>query len=336
MLNPFGTDAFSMVSLTQAINILPNNYGKLAAMGLFDDKPVRTRSVVVEEKNGVLCLLPSLPPGAPGTVGSHAKRTVRSFTVPHIPHDDLIQPADFQGVRAFGSETEMQTLEKLVNDHLQAMRERHAITLEWLRMGALKGIIYDGDGSTVLYNLYTEFGITPKTVDFALGTGATNVKSKVLEVKRHIEDNAKGAGSWEIGCECSPEFWDAFTDHEDVKEAFLNHSEAAQRYGEDNRSGFRFMGVVFSENRGNADDASGANHKFITAKDCHFYPMGAPGLFQTIYAPGNFLETANTLGLPLYAKMVERPKGDGMDLFTESNPLPMCNRPGMLVRGYTA
>jgi len=336
MLNPFGTDAFNMVSLTGAINILPNRYGKIGNLGLFSDKPVTTRSVVVEERNGVLCLLPSLPVGSPGTVGVHPKRTVRSFTVPHIPHDDVILPSDFQGVRAFGSETEMQTLDRLVNDRLQLMKDKHAITLEWLRMGALKGIIYDGDGATVLYNLYTEFGISPKTVDFVLGTGSTNVKSKVLEVKRHIEDNAKGAMFSGVGCECSPEFWDAFTDHEDVKEAFLNHSEASQRYGEDNRAGFRFMGVVFSEYRGNADDASGANHKFITAKHAHFYPIGAPGVFQTIYAPGNFLETANTLGLALYAKMVERPKGDGMDLFTESNPLPICNRPGMLVDGYTA
>jgi hypothetical protein len=37
-----------------------------------------------------------------------------------------------------------------------------------------KGVILDADGSA-LYNLYTEFDITPKTVNFALGTASTEV-----------------------------------------------------------------------------------------------------------------------------------------------------------------
>ena len=67
------------------------------------------------------------------------------------------------------------------------MRNKHAITLEHLRMGALKGVILDADGST-LVNLYDEFEIQPKEVSCALGTATTDVKKKCLEVLRHIED----------------------------------------------------------------------------------------------------------------------------------------------------
>jgi len=336
MINPFEADSFSMMSLSVSMEVLPNKYDRLDQLALFEDKPVRTRDIAVESMNGVLCMLPSLPVGAPGTKASHAKRVVRSFRVPHIPHDDVISPAEYEGLRAHGSETELQALENLVSRKLQAMKDKHDQTLEWLRMGALKGIIVDGDGSTVLYNLYTEFGISAKTVDFVLGTGTTDVKGKVREVVRHIEDNAKGASFRGINCDCSPEFFDAFTDHAEVKEVFLGHAEASQRYGEDNRRGFRFGGVTFAEYRGSADDADGNNHKFITAKDAHFYPVGGLDTFHTAFAPGNFIETVNTMGQRLYAKLVPRPKGDGVDLYTESNPLPMCTRPGMLVRGYTA
>ena len=92
---------------------------------------------------------------------------MRSFTIPHIPHDDVVLPEEVQGIRAFGSETELQAMANVITDHLQNMRNKHAITLEHLRMGALKGNILDSDGST-LYNLYNEFEITPKTVNFAL------------------------------------------------------------------------------------------------------------------------------------------------------------------------
>ena len=175
MINPFESDEFSMTSLTESINILPNNYGRLEAMNLFPQKSVRTRNIAVEEMNGVLNLLPTQIPGGNATVGTRGKRKMRSFTIPHIPHDDVVLPEEVQGIRAFGSETELQAMANVITDHLQNMRNKHAITLEHLRMGALKGNILDADGST-LYNLYNEFEITPKTVNFALSTAGTDVK----------------------------------------------------------------------------------------------------------------------------------------------------------------
>lgn len=162
MQDIFANPAFGITNLTQSINILPNLYGRLAEMGLFASKPITTRSVIIEEKYGVLHLLPSKPLGSPGTVGESGSRKIRSFVVPHIPHDDIVLPGDVAGVRAFGSETELETVASIVNDRLQAMKNKHDITHEWLRMGALKGLILDGDGSA-LYDLFTEFGITKKT-----------------------------------------------------------------------------------------------------------------------------------------------------------------------------
>ncbi len=92
MNNPFSNPAFSMTALTAAINILPNRYGRLEELNLMPSKPVRQRQIVVEEMNGVLNLLPTLPPGSPGTVGVRGKRKLRSFVVPHIPHDDEVLP----------------------------------------------------------------------------------------------------------------------------------------------------------------------------------------------------------------------------------------------------
>ena len=62
MQNPFHNPAFSMASMTAAINLIPNRYGRMEELKLFPAKPVRTRQIVVEEQNGVLNLLPSMPP----------------------------------------------------------------------------------------------------------------------------------------------------------------------------------------------------------------------------------------------------------------------------------
>jgi hypothetical protein len=173
MLNPFSNSAFSMMALTDAINILPNSYGRAESLGIFRTKSTRFRHIAVEERNGVLNLLPTQLPGSPATVGVRGKRAVRTFTIPHISHEDVVLPEEVQGLRAFGSETELMSISDVLTDHLQAMRNKHAITLEHLRMVALKGKILDADGS-VLLDLFSEFEITEKTINFALSTPTTD------------------------------------------------------------------------------------------------------------------------------------------------------------------
>ncbi|MBI9092193.1 MAG: major capsid protein [Desulfobacterium sp.] len=331
MLNPWANDAFSMASLTDAINILPNNYGRIESLNLMPIKGVRLRTIMIEEKNGVLNLITSKPPGSPGDQNKAGKRKLRSFVVPHLPLDDTLLPDEYEGIRAFGSENELAPYTAVMNDKLQTMKNKHAITLEHLRMGALKGIILDGDGSE-MYNLYTEFGITAKTISFALGTTTTKVRSKCLAVSRHIEENLKGEASNGVHVLCSSGFFEALIDHALVKEAYQNYGEAADRLGGDPRKGFKFGGLTFEEYIGNAPDADGTTRKFIADNEAHAYPTGTMSTFQTYVSPADFTETANTLGLPFYAKQEPRKFNRGVDLHSQSNPLPLCKRPGVLVK----
>lgn len=328
--NPFDDPAFSMAELTTAINILPNNYGLLEQMRLFRPHPVRTRQIAIEENNGVLNLLPTKTPGSPGTVGKKGKRKLRGFSVPHIPHDDVVLPEEVQGIRAFGSEDQTQALSDIITDHLQSMRNKHAITLEYLRMGALKGIILDADGSTLL-DLYQEFSITPKVVNFALGTATTDVKKKCLEVKRHIEKNLMGEVMNGIQTLVSPEFFDALTSHANVKDAYQRWNEGSA-LRDDMREGFPFGGLVFKEYIAEASDGDGTIRRFIAANEGHAFPLGTQETFKTYFAPADFNETVNTLGKPIYVKQESRKFERGTDIHTQSNPLPMCHRPAVLVK----
>ena len=61
------------------------------------------------------------------------------------------------------------------------------------------------------------------------------------------------------------------------------------------------------------------------------YPEGVEGLFEIYYAPADTFETVNTLGLPLYARMIpDRDRDEWVRLEIESNPLPICTRPQVL------
>jgi hypothetical protein len=330
MQNPFDNPAFSMASLTAAINLIPNRYGRLESLGLFPAKPVRTRSVIVEERNGTLNLLPTLPPGSPATLNARDKRRLHSFVVPHVPLEDVVLPEEIQGVRAFGSETEMETIASVMAQHLESMRNKHAITLEHLRMGALKGVILDADGS-LLHDLYAVFGITPAVINFQLNTDTTNVRNKCVDVLAHIEENLRGEFMTSVRCLCSPEFFAKLVAHPKVEKAYENYAQGAM-LRDDVRNGFAFGGVIFEEYRGQATNAQGAVQRFIAAGEAHAFPMGTVDTFSTYFAPADFNETVNTLGQPMYAKQEPRRFERGTDLHTQSNPLPMCHRPGVLVK----
>lgn len=331
----FNADGFSCAELTDAINVSPNIYGRTAELNIFPDKGVRTETVQIESKNGVLNLLETKPRGSGGTVGKGAKRTLRSLVIPHIPHEDQVKAADIQNIRAFGSETELMQVQDLVNEKLDDMRKKHDITREYLRMGALKGLILDADGSTI-YNLFTEFSVTEKTVDFDFAASDA-AQSKTLEVLRHIEDNLLGETMTRVRALCSSQFFDNLIGEEAVKRAWDNWQGESDRLGMDPRKGFNWQGVIFEEYRGTAtyleEDNTQTVRKFIPDGEARFYPEGTQSTFRTYNAPADFMETVNTVGLPYYARMQPGDFNRWVDIHTQSNPLPICLRPALLVKG---
>ncbi len=328
MLNPFTGTGYDLAAMTAAINKLPNLYNRTAA--IFRPDPVTTTVVHVEQLNGALNIVRTRPRGASPDVVTADKRELRAFLVPHIPIEDVLLPEEYQNVRAFGTENQAETQANILARKLQKMRNTLDQTQEHLRMGALKGIILDADGTT-LYNLYTEFGISQKSVDFELDVDTTEVISKCLAVKRHVEQNLKGESMTGIRCLCSPEFYDALTTHATVKEAFKYYTVLNQNLAEDRRTGFRFGGITFEEYSASWTDKDGNVRKAIEANYGICFPEGTADTFRMVIAPGNFIETANTPGLPYYAKQEQRKFGQGIDIHAESNVLPICLRPEVLV-----
>lgn len=332
MLDIFSTHpAFNTTSLTSAINVVPNLFGRINASGLFRPVPIRARTAAIERKNGFISLLKSQPVGAPAPVAKAGDRKLYSIPVPHFPYDDVVLAEEVQGVRAFGSETELETVVAKVNEKLTDAAFNHQQTWEFLKLGAIKGIVLDGDATTELADLYDIFGITPEVHNFALNVDATEVLTKCLEVARHIELNLLGEIMSGIQVLCSPTFFDALTTHPIVKESY-----ARWRDGEagrsDMRRGFVFGDLVFSEYNGSVSNTAGGSTPLIAANTAHAFPIGTRNLFIDHMAPANMMESVNTPGLPIYASRALMDHNMGVKLHTQSNHLPICTRPEVLVK----
>ncbi|MDT7953885.1 MAG: major capsid protein [Acetobacteraceae bacterium] len=336
MINPFDAGGYSLAEMTQAINILPNVYTRLGQMGLFRFDGITQRSVVIEQAEGVLNLLPTVPLGGPATVANRDTRSMRSFTVPWIPHDDVITPQDIQGVRGFGVADAADPLATVMERKLTRMRGKHAQTREYMEVNALRGIVRDGAGTT-LYNYFTEFGLAQQETDFLLGTAGTQVQGKVRDVLRKIETELKGETMTGVLALVSPEFFDRLIGHAKVEEAYKYYSSTgAQPLREDTRRRFPFAGIVFEEYNATVTLSTGATETLIPSGEGIAFPLGTLDTFVTYGAPANLIETVNTVGLPIYARQIARPDGSAIEVKTEASILPVNKRPRLAVRIFSS
>ncbi len=167
MLDVFNNGLFSVVSLTDAINKPIFQPGRIGQMGLFSERGVSTLTVIVEEKDGQLVLVSPSPRGAPGQTIDKLKARGRPFTIPHFQIDDAIYADEVQGVRSWGTESELETVQGSVARRLVTHRASQEVTLEYARVGAVIGVITYADGSTT--DLFSEFGVTQDAeIDFDL------------------------------------------------------------------------------------------------------------------------------------------------------------------------
>ncbi len=319
------------VDYTPALNIVSNTWGRINELGLFTSNPVASRVVIIDRVEDSLVILPETAVGGPASVATNVSESSLPLIIPHFPHDDYILPSDIQDRRLPGS-TGPTSLENKRSQKLITIRKKHALTLEFLRIGALKGIIIGGTGNT-LYNLYTQFGITQYQVDMLLTTEGTNVQAKIWDAKRHIEDNIQ-SGEMVTGyhCLCSSDFFDALTSHPTVIRAFENYTSRQELLRSDVRRNFEWNGVTFEEYRASAKLAGASTAtQFLPDGEAYLYPTGTSDMFVNFFAPANDFRYVNTLGQESYV-FEDNTNRKKIMLESESNTLPINRRPQAVVK----
>ena len=175
-LGIFDNDKFSLQELTAAVNEAPQTPSQLGGIGLFEEEGVPTTAVTVERNADTLTLVPAGARGSAGDVTGGSTRSLLNFNTVHLPTTATIKADDIQNLRAFGTASELDTVFSEVQRRMAKMKRRVDATIEYQRMGALKGKILDADGATVLEDLYTRFGIAQQVQVMALDVADTDVR----------------------------------------------------------------------------------------------------------------------------------------------------------------
>jgi hypothetical protein len=328
----FSPDGFSVYSLTAAINKLPYAESILGSMGIFRNIPVATTQVAVEEMEGKLTLVPTTKRGGPGIPSQDPKRKIRSLVVPHIQIEDTVDADEVINVRSFGSQDAASGAAEVVARKLAVMRGSVEATLEYLRVGSALGVVtYPTNSVDSALSLFTVFGTSQATVNWALGTDTTDVRGLVQAALRTTRSALGGSIPTGIVVLCGEAFMDTLVNHPNVKTYYNMVSQqmalaAASRVGFGTyRRQFTFDGVVFIEY-----PATQLGVAHIDTAHAVLLPLGVDA-FQSYIAPADIPEAAGTVGQEFYARQYLSPDGKRIMLEVQSNVLPICTRPRALL-----
>jgi hypothetical protein len=334
LVDIFSPDAFNLLSMTQAVEKVPFLPQLLGDMNLFDPSPVRTEKVAVERRDGILQMIQTSPRGADSSKIDKIRPKLRDFRTSRIILDDTIYAHELQNMRAFGSESDVQTLTDEVTLRQKRISDRISLTLENMRLGAVQGVVTDADASTI-YDFYAEFGISqPAEIGFTNANVTTaggmvpfldnNITRAML---RSLGGNVPGA---QIVALVGDSFFDWFTQHPDVVKTYLNWMGAEALRDSNAFRVFNFAGIMWVNYRGTDDNSTVA----ITTNKAKFFAKNVPGLFQHVMSPGEQMALVNTLGRERYSWIVPDKDEDlWVKIKVASYPLMMCTRPESLLRG---
>lgn len=344
-MNIFDNDAFSMVSMTTAIQKRPYVPNYLGTLGIFERTPIRSiDAAVVMSDEGEITLVPTTPRGAPPYEQITKPQNIRSFRTPRIAIGDTIYAHELQGIIsraaiANGSMdmvlADIQTEMAYRLDGPNKLRAKQEATKEYMRLGAISGVVLDASGST-LYDWPTLFGVSlPTEIDFDLDNGSPvmgALLTKVTELHRDILRAAKAGNDPSIRVLglAGDAFYDALIAHPEVRQTYLNWQAAADLRGSRPFGTFVFGGIEWVNFRGTDDESTIS----INTDKVKFIPIGVPGLFQEILAPAETFDFINTPGLPLYVMTIrDKDRNQWVRLETYSYPMYICSRPEVLFSG---
>jgi hypothetical protein len=298
--------AFGMQSLTVRLLDQPHVPRRLGELGIFDQQGISTVVGWVERQGNTLRLVQTTPRNTPAI--EHVKDTRSLVAIPTVRIAKKMQlyADEVQGLRRFGSENELQGLMEEVAYRAMQVSQDIDATVELHRIGAIKGQVLDVDGS-VITDLFTTFGVSQQSeVDFDLdnGTPASGaLRKKCALVERLIRDELGGLPYSTIYALCSSQFFDDLIAHTEVRETVKNFPAALSLRERGVGTGtngqpvmtLQFGGITWEEYRGSVGGT-----QYVADNKAHLFPLGVPELFQTRYAPAEWWETVNTIGLPRY------------------------------------
>ena len=312
---------FTVSELTAAINNTKVPRTRIAELGLFKEKGIRTTTVEIEFKDGQIQLVEETDRGLDGKPLDDPDRKSVTFKAIHLPVPGRIMADDVQNLRAFGSETELEQLQSVIDEKSEIARLSLDTTIEYFRLGAIFGKVIGKNGNVIL-DLFKTFDLIEKDGESTVNFNKP-LRSQLVQIKRDSEKQQKGIKAKTYRGFCTAEFMDQLMEDPDFVKAF-DREQNGQKLRDDIRTGVLWQGIFWEEY-----DTCVGGKDFLKDKGygAVVFPEDKPNFFLTRFAPADYMETVNTVGLPYYSAAEPLSLNKGIKTENQSNPINVCTSP---------
>lgn len=331
------TNAFGMVDRTEDVIRLPQNWTLQNDSGIWQEEFLSTSTVTFEEQVGSLFVVNDSIRGSKPQTTSNDLRKLHTYQTSHHIFEDALFPQDIEGKTRPGSQgTALDTEAAALLRKLEKARKSFDRTLNFARFRTLAaGDIWSPNGS-LSGNFYTDFGKTRNTVNFALGTGTTDILGKCEEIIAGFQDAAtEGQVITRVVAYCSPGFFSGLINHPKVQAAYnLYAAVAPQQISRDRAGGMQlYRRFVFSDIEFIEVRQSIGGVPLVDANTAVFVAQDGDGSFVTYYSPASRFGYVNTIAESMYAWTFEEPRLTQITIECEMNMINVLRKPEFVAGG---
>ncbi len=336
LLNIFENDAFSLASMTDAINKVEYVPNRLGALGLFRPSPIRTKIAALDVRAGQINLVQTSQRGeAIESRDKRRKAQMKHFETSRLALHDRITADDLAFLRQFGTEDQIKSLATEIalrqgGNGNNGLIDDIDLTKEHMRLGALRGKVLDADGS-LIYDYYAAMGVSePSAININLTTlKEGNLRAYIASnIVRYMRRNRKGARFEGVTALCGAEAFDKLNKNPEYYDTFKSQQEASELRNSYMGESVSFAGCDWEEYQGTDDNSELA----LGDNEIVFVPNGETNtVFKQIMSPGEKFSHVGQLGQDMYSwlKPEADPDPSYVDVNVASYLLMLNTRPEM-------
>jgi hypothetical protein len=309
--------------------------GLLGRIFNWQEKGLRNKIAFIENRDGVVSLVPSSPRGSAPIEHRPSGRQARPITIPHFSIADHINADEVLGQISWNNPQALKSVQEEAESRMPDMTRKLDVTLEHLRSGALKGLVLDSTGEQ-LADIYDLTGqVQHAEVNLDLGNSTAGViYQNLVDLKRLMRRLLKGDGDQMTGVVilCDATLMDNFRKSKDyVDRHNIALQDLAMRLNEITDT-VTWLGFTFVEYEPGQFGPTGEDKFFGVGKGIAV-PVGlALDIFRTYYAPADYIDTVNQRAQPRYVRPYTDPRNKFWEIEYQTNPLPFITRPEAIIR----
>lgn len=301
---------FGVVSMIGSVKKMPYKPGFLGSLKIFEPEPVDTDKVAIAMEQGRQALIGTSLRGAPIDAAEPDSENIRPFLIPRLAKGDKLYAHELRNVRPASGETIADPVGRRIARMQARLKQDMEVTFEHHRLGAVQGIVYDKNGTKVIYNYWTAWGVSPPAeIDLdldnanpVLGKLRRDIQSKIRRpIIDAIEDGSEATGVRIIAL-CGNDFFDDMISHPEVREIWLAQQKRAEELGKTMVYGsFVYGDVEWINYRG---ATIGGTNVGIHTDKAKIFPIGVPGMYRHVMGPGESLDELGSEGQEMYPGIV--------------------------------